>query len=394
MAIDTLRLKKGTVYRAVFCKNYKRFTRCFDRKWDAQKWLDQQEQLHFLGFNKKIIFSEATRIWLEHHSSTKKSPSGYAGDQRMLLNFDHFSTYELDQIVPEMIEQYIARRLKTGVKNATVNRDLECLRAIFNYFIKRRYLTVNPVSLVGLLPEDDAGYDYLSFDETDRLLSYANQRYAEQKRWVYRLYLLAINTGLRWGEIIALKWDKVDLHQKTIIVARSYCKVSEQIRETTKSRKVWYVGINSVLVPELKAQAEEVARLVNPLNLVFPHHQKIINPDNFKRDRFEKDLIASEIRLIRFHDLRHTFASHFMMKGGNLYDLQKLMGHSNIKTTERYAHLSPQSLVNRTELVAIEGGKKEVISIEKYRERTAGKNPLHKIYTQNKKALNSNELSA
>ena len=67
------------------------------------------------------------------------------------------------------------------------------------------------------------------------------------------------------------------------------------------------------------------------------------------------------MRPIRFHDLRHTFASHFMMRGGNLYDLQKLMGHSEVKTTERYAHLSPQSLVAKTELVAIDGGKKSVL---------------------------------
>lgn len=173
---------------------------------------------------------------------------------------------------------------------------------------------------------------------------------------------------MRWGEITGLKWDKIDFYQKTIIVARSYCKVSKQIRETTKGRKIRYVGINSSLLPELKKQLEESDR---SLNLVFPLNQKVIDPDNFKRDHFEKDLQEAGIRLIRFHDLRHTFASHFMMRGGNLYDLQKLMGHSNIRTTERYAHLSPQSLVARTELVAIDGGKKEVVSLESYREKKA-----------------------
>jgi integrase len=67
-------------------------------------------------------------------------------------------------------------------------------------------------------------------------------------------------------------------------------------------------------------QREEVFT-ENPLNLVFPEYGKVIDLSHFKRDCFEKDLKAAGILKIRFHDLRHTFASHFMMKGGNLYDL-------------------------------------------------------------------------
>jgi hypothetical protein len=55
---------------------------------------------------------------------------------------------------------------------------------------------------------------------------------------------------------------------------------------------------------------------------------------------------------IRFHDVRHTFASHFMMNGGNLYDLQKILGHTNSKMTERYAHLSPTHLEKAMQVVS------------------------------------------
>ncbi len=104
---------------------------------------------------------------------------------------------------------------------------------------------------MGLLPEIDAHYDYLNFEEADRFLIYTNQKYTKHKRWIYRLYLLALNTGVCWGEIVALKWDKVDFNRKTIIVSHSYCKTFKQIRETTKGRKVRYVGMNSSLLPEL-----------------------------------------------------------------------------------------------------------------------------------------------
>jgi integrase len=58
---------------------------------------------------------------------------------------------------------------------------------------------------------------------------------------------------------------------------------------------------------------------------------------------------------IRFHDLRHTFASHFMMNGGNIYDLQKILGHSSVKMTERYAHLSPNHLSDAMKIVSFSG---------------------------------------
>ncbi len=369
MAIQLIKRKSGNIYRAVFCKNRKRITHCFDRKWNAEMWLKQQEELNRFGYKKQITFSEAANIWSENHSKVRKAPSSYISDEKIVKSLKlEFGENRLDEIAPEMIERFISKKLQSGIKPATMNRYLQCFRAILNYFIKKRYLMVNVVAIVGLLPVGETPYDYLSLEEADRFLTYTNQKYASKNRWVYRLYLLAINTGMRWGEIAGLKWDKVDFHQKSIVVARSYCRFSKQIRETTKGKKIRYVGANSSLLPELKAQFEESEKAQN---LVFSLNQKVIDLDNFKRDHFEKDLKEAGNRLIRFHDLRHTFASHFMMKNGNLYDLQKLMGHSEIKTTERYAHLSPQSLVSRTELIAIDGGKKSIIPLEISQQKTA-----------------------
>ena len=228
-----------------------------------------------------------------------------------------------------------------------------------------RRLHINPVSIVGLLPENEASFDYLSIEEANRFLAYTNQKHENKNRWVYLLYLLAMNTGMRWGEIIALKWDKVDLARKLIIISRSYCEASKSIQETTKGRRIRYVGINSALLPELWSHKGTGSSCQN---LVFSLNGRVLDLKNFKRDRFRKDLTEAGLREIRFHDLRHTFASHHVMKGGSLYDLQKLLGHSGIDTTERYAHLSPESFVKSTEVVAIDGGRK-VISLE---ERRAG----------------------
>jgi integrase len=68
-------------------------------------------------------------------------------------------------------------------------------------------------------------------------------------------------------------------------------------------------------------------------------------------DEFKRSAHAAGVKEIRFHDLRHTFASHFLMGGGNIYDLQRILGHSSVQVTERYTHLMPEHLRGKTEVL-------------------------------------------
>ncbi len=68
-------------------------------------------------------------------------------------------------------------------------------------------------------------------------------------------------------------------------------------------------------------------------------------------------------KVFHFHDLRHTFASHFMMNGGNIYDLQKILGHTSLEMTQRYAHLAPEHLVRASNVVSF-GSKFERVNLE------------------------------
>lgn len=366
MAIEKIQGKRGTIFRAVSCSHRKRVSRSFKRLTEAKLWLEQQEKKIRLGYQKRLGFTEAALKWFENHSLMRKAPSSQRGDRHMINQslIPFFGNRDVEEIKPEDIDAYIATLKRKGVCNATANKYLQVLRAILNHYVKRRVLLFNAVSIAGLLPQDETAFDYLSCEEADQFLTYASEKYVGERRWIYVLYLTALNTGLRWGEIIGLKWDRVDVNRKLIVVSRSYCKESKQIRETTKGRKIRHVGINSCLMPELKALKESRASLDA---VVFQNKSgNILDRENFLRRNYEPDLKASGLRVIRFHDLRHTFASHFMMKGGNLYDLQKLMGHSQISTTERYAHLSPESLVAKTELVAIGGGKNNVVDLSSY----------------------------
>jgi site-specific recombinase XerD len=358
MSIEIVKRKKGVGYKAtLYISQRKAATKTFDRKVDARQWLENKEQQLAFGHKGSIKFKEAALQWLNNHSKIRRSPASHAEDQRMLEKeiIPFFNKLDIDLITPTDIESYITSSTMKGRKNPTTNRYLQCLRAIFNYSIKKRYVLYNVVSIVGLLPEHDNDFDYLNFEDTKMFLEFSNLKYRTNKRWVYRLYLVAINCGLRWGEIIALKWDKVDFNRNMITIARSYCNKARAIRETTKARNIRHVGITTALMPELRSQYNDCS---NKTGLIFPSYNgNPIQIANFKRDHFDKDLLEAGIRKIRFHDLRHTFASHFVMKGGNIYDLQRLLGHSNIKTTERYAHLSPDHSVTKTEIVSIDGNR-------------------------------------
>lgn len=136
-----------------------------------------------------------------------------------------------------------------------------------------------------------------------------------------------------------------------ITVRRSYCNVSKVIRETTKSGKIRHVPLGEAIYNDLlEAHARRNNELVLTLN------DRMIDKSNLRNRYFYRDMRESGVSRIRFHDLRHTFASHFMMNGGNIYTLHAILGHSDIKMTQRYAHLSKAFIASRT-YVSLDGGK-------------------------------------
>ena len=90
-----------------------------------------------------------------------------------------------------------------------------------------------------------------------------------------------------------------------------------------------------------------------------------IDPKNFRSRNWEKDLKAAGIRSIRIHDARHTYASLFVMSGGSIYDLKKVLGHVDVKTTEKYAHLSSDHLAGVRDIIKPNiGSKAEVLNLD------------------------------
>lgn len=195
----------------------------------------------------------------------------------------------------------------------------------------------NPADQVEVEHLDDSRKRYLSEEELLRLKVALDERmYRKGTKDINRtnlrlrlLVLIAVGTGMRRGEIFRLEWRDI-LYNEGLIV----------VRAKLKKGKIRYVP----MPPEL---AEEIRRYPAVIG-----EDRILPPEpgaTSGRQRADKsfaDLLdRADIREFRFHDLRHTFASWYMMSGGDLYELSKLLGHSNIKMTERYAELAQAHIV-------------------------------------------------
>jgi len=224
---------------------------------------------------------------------------------------------------------------------ASVRSALAFLGTVYSWAVKAGILAVNPCRGVER-PTAAALVEYLSRDEATRLLSLARERAPA----LHPLLATVLFTGLRKGELLGLRWADIDLDCRRLTVARSF-------GSTPKSGKPRHLRLPSTLVPIL---AEWLGRCPRtPEGLVFPvvagGRARLGSADDMLG--LPELLAAAACRPLTraFHALRHTFASHYMMSGGNLLALQKILGHSDVRMTMIYAHLAPEFLGEEMERV-------------------------------------------
>lgn len=181
-------------------------------------------------------------------------------------------------------------------------------------------LAENPVKRVDKLETQNGRLRFLSHDEADRLIANASKH-------LKPVIITALETGGRLSEVLGLTWEAVDLDRGLLIFDQ----------RNTKSGKQREIPITPTLAATLRAMPRPIRT-----DRVFVRYGK---PMRDVRTAFELALKGAGLGDdVTFHTLRHTFASWFMMRGGDIYRLQKYLGHSTIGMTERYAHLSPTYL--------------------------------------------------
>lgn len=253
----------------------------------------------------KVKFGDLTKQYLEYAKVNKKSWGSDALSIKHLTKF--FGNQFLSAITSLRIEKYKAQRKEDGVRPATVNREVQCLKHMFNKGIEWELTDDNPVRKVRFFREDNRRLRFLSHQEVEELYQAGSER-------LRPILLTALYTGMRRGEILGLRWEDLDFTHKVIFV------------KETKNGESREIPMNKHL--------EEALRELK-------HESEHVFPGGSVRTAFEGALRRAGIRDFRFHDLRHTFASHLVMSGVDLLVVKELLGHKSLEMTLRYAHLSP-----------------------------------------------------
>jgi integrase len=280
------------------------------------------------SYFEKLIGSKKTFKDLVERFMKEHAPKVSINTQRSYtFSLKHLTPYfretNLTSITPKMISRYKVLRKDEGTAPASINRELAMISKAFNLAVKEwEWLKDNPVSRVSKEKENNERDRWLTEDEERRLIE-------NSPEWLGEIIVFALNTGLRQGELISLEWSRVNIFNKTILI------------DITKNGEQRTVPLNkhalNVIEKRLKTKS-----LKNDYVFLNRYGGKV-NPFSLGHT-FRKSLEKAEIINFRFHDLRHCAATRMSQRGVDLYKISKLLGHKDIKMTQRYAHHCAESL--------------------------------------------------
>jgi len=230
-----------------------------------------------------------------------------------------FGKVRLNNITKVMVKTYMANRGNDSASNSTINREVACLKCILSRAAEWEYIEKNTIQGLRMLKEPSPIERYLTKEEAERLI-------AVSPPYLRDIIIFALGTGVRKSEMFNLKWNDV--------VINEVFKYGE-ITVIGKGNKRRNIRMNKIVYDLLIRKSKE-----KNSPYVFPSMKTDKNLTHVKRS-FASALRKAGIENFRFHDLRHTAASWMVQGGADLYSVQKILGHSSIRTTQRYAHLSP-----------------------------------------------------
>lgn len=233
--------------------------------------------------------------------------------------YHHFAGLHLDDITPQHVNDYKRQRRQQGRQDATIRKELSVLQTAIRY-AAREWGWHNANPLHGRLPQKSSGrIRWLTREEADALVQACDKR----APWLPDMIVLALNTGMRRGEILQLEWSRVDLGQRLIHLAPQH----------QKSRRHGTIPLNTTATQLLRNR--------------FHHGDHVFEnaggPIGSIKRSFATACRNANLVDVRFHDLRHTFASWLIQAGVPLAQVSEAMRHSDIRMTMAYAHLAPDA---------------------------------------------------
>jgi integrase len=300
-----------------------------------RKRMSARDENRHLDIKREVNFRMSAlidRYWAEYAKHKKASDREKSILERVRLELGNYFVRELDG--PTLQRWYRGlmeegRCAGTAVRHYNVMHHM--MKKASTIWSKETGIDRNPADQMEIKRPDDQRERYLSDEEIKALKAALDEKLyrlgtKDYNRTFFRLrmiVLIALTTGMRMAEIFGLTWS--DLRYTESLIA---------VRAKLKGGRIRYVP----MIPELAAELKRYPAVIGEAHL-FPPKSSAEGERQRVEHSFATVLRLAGISNFRFHDLRHTFASWYMMNGGDLYELAKILGHSNIRMTERYAKL-------------------------------------------------------
>lgn len=341
MARGCVIVKRGKNYSIVYYVNGKQKWKSIgpNKREAEQALIEIMRQVHRGEYQelKKISFADFAHKWLNDYAEGTVKPSTYSSYKHIIQThlILYFGDFQLRNITPDIVQGYVSRKMRQGVLSPkTINNTLVPLKKMLKHAVRWGYLRQNPAQHVEKPRVEPVEMSFLTPGEVGLFLKEVNPDY-------YPLFLTAVLTGMRRGELLALKWDDVDWNSSTIFVRRSLYKGGFVTPKSKTSRRT------IVISPRLRdvLLAHKINSSADKNNLLFCTSKgKPLEPDNLVKRQFLPALHRAGLRRIRFHDLRHTYTALLISQGENIKFIQNQLGHASIQTTlDRYGHLLPEA---------------------------------------------------
>ena len=308
-----------------------------------------------ISVNTNYTVKEYLLKWLQDYAEPNLSPTTYDGYQMIVKKhlIPSLGAMQLDDLQPIHIQSYQSHKLKTGRRDGkkgglskkTLLQHHRVLSKALKQAVLWQLLSYNPATAVKAPTPEKHEIEAMTIKEVKKLLEISKDT------WMYYVIYIAVNTGMRRGEVLGLRWQDINFNNKFISVRQTIVKANNEIifkePKTKSSKRTIRIDNEDIqILNEVKEKQKEYTSIFGPdyneYNLVFCYEDGSPPFPDTVTKRFTSLAKKAKLDKYRFHDLRHTHASLMLESGAQMKVIQERLGHSNITTTmDTYAHLQP-----------------------------------------------------
>jgi integrase len=284
--------------------------------------------------------------YFPHIKATKRSTKDTWSTYNIHLR-EQFGSYRLDELSNPLFDVWVREQIVAGYQRSTINKHIFLVNRMLNLARHWGYIERSKeLSNIQRLALGDYKQRFLSEEEIAALLKHAQR---STHPHIYNVVRLLLLTGARKGEARLARWCDIDRDKRIWTVPRS---------KSGRSRRIVLSTAAMAVIDDCVMNAVRLGIGTDGKAYVFTNPRTRTAYDSFYAV-WHLIRAAAELPDVRIHDLRHTYASLLINRGVSLYEVQTLLGHSSLQMTQRYAHLQPNLLHQRAEIVGgIVGGKR------------------------------------